>query len=39
MDERVAAANAAAKEIEDQIFAANQPPARKFVLKRVRADE
>jgi lysophospholipase L1-like esterase len=39
MDERVTAANAAAKEIEDQIFAANQPPARKYVLKRVRADE
>lgn len=36
MDERVAAANAAAREIEDQIFAINQPPARKYVLKRVR---
>ena len=36
MDERVAAANAAAREIEDQIFAINQPPTRKYVLKRVR---
>jgi lysophospholipase L1-like esterase len=35
MDERVTQANAAAKEIEDRIFAANQPPARKYVLKRV----
>lgn len=36
MNERVAAANAAAKEIEDQIFARNQPPARKYVLTRVK---
>jgi lysophospholipase L1-like esterase len=36
MDERVAQATAAAREIEDQIFARNQPPARKYVLKRVR---
>jgi lysophospholipase L1-like esterase len=35
MDERVAQVNAAAKEIEDRIFAANQPPARKYVLKRM----
>lgn len=36
MDGRVAAANAAAREIEDQIFTKNQPPARKYVLKRVK---
>lgn len=35
MDERVAAHNAKAKEIEDQIFAANVIPARKYVLKKV----
>jgi lysophospholipase L1-like esterase len=35
MDERVAQANAAARELEDQIFAKNQPPARRYVLKRV----
>lgn len=36
IDERVAAANAAAREIEDQIFTKNQPPARKYVLRRVK---
>ena len=36
MDARVAAANTAAREIEDQIFTKNQPPARKYVLKRVK---
>jgi len=36
MDGRVAAANAAAREIEDQIFTKNQPPARKYVLTRVK---
>ncbi|MBL8849473.1 MAG: SGNH/GDSL hydrolase family protein [Planctomycetaceae bacterium] len=36
MDARVDAANAAARAIEDQIFATNQPPARKYVLTRVK---
>ena len=36
MDARVAAANTAAREIEDQIFTKNQPPARKYALKRVK---
>lgn len=36
MEARVAAANTAAREIEDQIFAKNQPPARKYVLTRVK---
>jgi lysophospholipase L1-like esterase len=35
MDERVAQANAAALELEDQIFTKNQPPARRYVLQRV----
>jgi lysophospholipase L1-like esterase len=35
MDERVAQANAAAQELEDQVFSKNQPPARKYVLQRV----
>lgn len=34
MDERVAAHNAKAKEIEDEIFKANVIPARKYVLKK-----
>lgn len=36
MDERVAQANEAAREIEDQIFARNQPVPRRYVLQRVR---
>ena len=35
MEDRVAQANADARTIEDQIFTINQPPARKYVLKRV----
>ena len=35
MDERAAEHEAAAREIEDQIFQANQPPARTYVLERV----
>ncbi len=35
MDERVAAHIAAAKQIEDQIFTINQPPARKYEIRRV----
>lgn len=35
MDERVAQANTAARELEDQIFTINQPPARKYVLRKV----
>ncbi|MCA9162161.1 MAG: SMP-30/gluconolactonase/LRE family protein, partial [Planctomycetales bacterium] len=35
MDQRVAEFEAAAKEIEDQIFAINQPKPRKYVLRRV----
>ena len=34
MDERVAAANAEAKVIEDQIFEKNKPQAHRYVLKR-----
>lgn len=34
MEERVAKANADAKSIEDEIFTKNQPPARKYSLKR-----
>lgn len=34
MDERVEQANAAARELEDQIFTKNQPPARRYVLQR-----
>lgn len=35
MEERVAEAEAAAKEIEDKIFEINQPKPRRYVLKRV----
>ena len=35
MEERVAKANADAKTIEDEIFTKNQPPARKYTLKRI----
>jgi hypothetical protein len=34
MDERVAKANAEAKAIEDEIFTKNQPPVRKYTLKK-----
>lgn len=34
MDERVAKANADAKAIEDEIFTKNQPPVRKYTLKK-----
>ncbi|MCA8995714.1 MAG: SGNH/GDSL hydrolase family protein [Planctomycetaceae bacterium] len=36
MDDRVAEHNAAAKQIEDRIFEANQPQTRKYVLRRVK---
>ncbi len=36
MDERVAAHIAAAKAIEDRIFEINQPPARKYEIRRVK---
>lgn len=36
MDERVEQANASARELEDQIFMKNQPPARRYVLQRVK---
>lgn len=36
MDDRVAKANADARAIEDQIFTKNQPPARKYVLQRIK---
>ncbi len=39
MDERVAAANAQAKEIEDQIFQINQPQPHKYVLTLVPAEK
>lgn len=36
MEERIVAHEKAAQEIEEQIFAANVPPTRKYVLKRVK---
>ena len=38
MANRVAEANAAAKELEDQIFEINTPPARRYMLKKVSAN-
>jgi lysophospholipase L1-like esterase len=35
IDDRVAAANAAAKQLEDQIFEINSPQPRKYVIERV----
>src|SRR5690606_30140005 len=35
IEERVAAANAAAKQLEDQIFEINTPQPRKYVIERV----
>jgi hypothetical protein len=35
MEDRINACEAAAKEIEDKIFEANQPKPRRYVLKRV----
>lgn len=36
MDERIAELIAEAKAMEDQIFEINKPPARKYVLRKVK---